>query len=45
MDDLLKGSETLFNEIKEHKELKKKPKNVVGLAKKKTKKYFGRWSS
>ena len=45
MDELLKGSEKLFNEIKEHKEQKKKLKNTMGLARKKTRKFFGRWCS
>ena len=45
MDELLKGSEKLFNEIKEHKEQKKKLKNPTGLAKRKARKFFGRWCS
>ena len=44
MDELLRGSEELFNEIKEHK-VRKKAKHSAGPAKKKAKKFFGRWNS
>lgn len=43
MDELLKESEQLFNEIKEHK--KRETKLVAGPAKRKANKFFGRWKS
>lgn len=45
MDELLKGSETLFNEIKEHKDKKKATKAIVNQTKKKTRKFFDRWKA
>ena len=45
MDDLLRRSEKLFNEIKEHKMKKNREKPKLDLTKRKAKKYFSRWKS
>ena len=45
MDELLRGSEVLFNEIKEHKKKKQDDGPKLSLARKKPKKYFSRWKS
>ena len=45
MGDLLKTSEKLFNEIKEHKEKKKEAKTAAKQSRTKPKKFFGRWES
>lgn len=45
MDGLLKGSEELFNEIKEHKLRKKEANSAPSRTKKKSAKFFSRWKS
>ena len=45
MDELLKGSKELFEEIKEHKARKKESKTALKAGKTKSKKFFGRWNS
>ena len=45
MDELLKGSKELFEEIKEHKAKKKESKTALKAGKTKSKKFFGRWNS
>ena len=45
MDELLKGSKELFEEIKEHKARKKESKTAMRTGKAKSKKFFGRWNS
>ena len=45
MTELLRGSEDLFNEIKAHKENKRKVKGMPRVVKKKANKFFSRWKS
>ncbi|CAK9098833.1 unnamed protein product [Durusdinium trenchii] len=45
LDDLLQGSEELFNEIKVHKQKKRETNKTLGRAKKKAAKFFSRWKS